>query len=253
MSDRQRAASVPRCRALLRPIRLPVRRAASGEDAAHATTFDHPPPGPCQTSGPSPRPRWLPTAPSRTARRTTTASPTPPTTGLLRSRRPSTEQVQAQRLAAALSNNNTATPGNPTACTTGTPPRVSTPRTSTAQGARSSCSTARRSGAADFRQRAGGPDQHAGRQAGPRRRTACASSSSASTSIQYEAIGFSNWSTWGSDPVEGTARVMQDKLYSDLDDDAGCIAYLAQVNNYLAIPAARCGACRTRLPCSGTT
>lgn len=54
--------------------------------------------------------------------------------------------------------------------------------------------------------------------------------------IQYESIGFSNWSTWGSDPVEGTARVMQDKLYSDLDDDAGCITYLSQVNNYLGDP-----------------
>jgi Mg-chelatase subunit ChlD len=54
--------------------------------------------------------------------------------------------------------------------------------------------------------------------------------------IQYEAIGFSNWSTWGSDPVEGTARVMQDKLYNDLDADAGCITYLSQVNNYLGDP-----------------
>jgi Mg-chelatase subunit ChlD len=54
--------------------------------------------------------------------------------------------------------------------------------------------------------------------------------------IQYESIGFANWSTWGADPVEGTARVMQDKLYSDLDADAGCITYLAQVNNYLGDP-----------------
>jgi len=55
--------------------------------------------------------------------------------------------------------------------------------------------------------------------------------------IQYESIGFSNWSTWGADPVEGTARVMQDKLYNDLDNDAGCITYLSQVNSYLGDPA----------------
>jgi Mg-chelatase subunit ChlD len=54
--------------------------------------------------------------------------------------------------------------------------------------------------------------------------------------IQYEAIDFDNWATWGSDPVEGTARVMQDKLYSDLDADAGCITYLSEVNNYLGDP-----------------
>lgn len=54
--------------------------------------------------------------------------------------------------------------------------------------------------------------------------------------VQYEAIGFDNWSTWGGDPVEGTARVMQDKVYSDLDADAGCITYLSQVNDYLGSP-----------------
>lgn len=55
--------------------------------------------------------------------------------------------------------------------------------------------------------------------------------------IQYESIGFNNWSTWGGDPVEGTARVMQDKLYNDLDNNAGCITYLGQVNSYLGDPA----------------
>lgn len=54
--------------------------------------------------------------------------------------------------------------------------------------------------------------------------------------IQYESIGFGNWSTWGSDPVEGTARVMQDKVFTDLDNDAGCITYLSQVNDYLGSP-----------------
>ena len=54
--------------------------------------------------------------------------------------------------------------------------------------------------------------------------------------IEFEAIGFANWPTWGGDPVEGTARIMQDKLYNDLDDNAGCITYLAEVNNYLSDP-----------------
>jgi hypothetical protein len=48
--------------------------------------------------------------------------------------------------------------------------------------------------------------------------------------------GFGNWPTWGGDPVEGTARVMQDKLYTDLDNDSGCITYLSQVNSYLGSP-----------------
>ena len=53
---------------------------------------------------------------------------------------------------------------------------------------------------------------------------------------QYEAIDFANWSTWGGDPVEGTARVMQDKVYNDLDMDNGCITYLSEANNYLGSP-----------------
>ena len=53
---------------------------------------------------------------------------------------------------------------------------------------------------------------------------------------QYEAIDFANWATWGADPVEGTARVMQDKVYNDLDLDNGCITYLSEVNNYLGSP-----------------
>ena len=71
--------------------------------------------------------------------------------------------------------------------------------------------------------------------------------------IQYEAIGHSNWSTWGSDPVEGTARVMQDKLYSDLDNDAGCITYRSQVNNYLGDPSRTMWGLSSPRPCSGTT
>jgi len=55
--------------------------------------------------------------------------------------------------------------------------------------------------------------------------------------IQFGKIGFDNWSTWGGDPVEGTARVMQDKVYNDLDLQGGCITYLSEINNYLNDPA----------------
>lgn len=53
---------------------------------------------------------------------------------------------------------------------------------------------------------------------------------------QYAYITFGNWTGWGNEPVEGTARYMQDKVYSDLDADAGCITYLGQVNSYLGNP-----------------
>lgn len=53
---------------------------------------------------------------------------------------------------------------------------------------------------------------------------------------QYAYITFGNWTGWGNEPVEGTARYMQDKVYSDLDADAGCITYLGEVNNYLGNP-----------------
>jgi hypothetical protein len=54
--------------------------------------------------------------------------------------------------------------------------------------------------------------------------------------VQYAYIDHSNWSGWGREPVEGTARMMQDKLYTDLDGNAGCITYRGQVNNYLGDP-----------------
>jgi len=54
--------------------------------------------------------------------------------------------------------------------------------------------------------------------------------------VQYAYITFGKWSTWGSVPVEGTARLMQDKVYSDLDANAGCITYRNEVNNYLGNP-----------------
>jgi von Willebrand factor type A domain/Carboxypeptidase regulatory-like domain len=54
--------------------------------------------------------------------------------------------------------------------------------------------------------------------------------------VQYAYIDFDNWSGWGNEPVEGTARMMQDKIYTDLDGNAGCITYRSQVNNYLGDP-----------------
>jgi hypothetical protein len=42
--------------------------------------------------------------------------------------------------------------------------------------------------------------------------------------------------TWGKWTCEGTARMMQDKIYTDLDQDAGCITYLSEINDYLAAP-----------------
>ena len=54
--------------------------------------------------------------------------------------------------------------------------------------------------------------------------------------VQYAYITFNKWSTWGSMPVEGTARLMQDKIYSDLDGNAGCITYRSTINNFLANP-----------------
>ena len=53
---------------------------------------------------------------------------------------------------------------------------------------------------------------------------------------QYAYITFNQWSSWGSTPVEGTARMMQDKLYSDLDADGGCITYLGAVQDWMDSP-----------------
>jgi len=53
---------------------------------------------------------------------------------------------------------------------------------------------------------------------------------------QYAYISFGNWVSWGSTPVEGTARMMQDKIYSDLDADDGCITYLGAVEDWMNNP-----------------
>ncbi|WP_028645533.1 choice-of-anchor X domain-containing protein [Nocardioides sp. URHA0020] len=147
-------------------------------------------------------------------------------------------QLQAQRLATALSNNNAVTPGNPAGLHNGyaaqgfdAPDFAGSPRQILAL----DCTTI------------GGCDS--GNAPADRINMPVANYRSSAEDclrlvvghelfhhIQYESIGFGNWSTWGADPVEGTARVMQDKLYSDLDNNAGCITYLAQVNNYLGDP-----------------
>ncbi len=54
--------------------------------------------------------------------------------------------------------------------------------------------------------------------------------------VQYAYITFGKWSTWGATPVEGTARMMQDKMYTDLDGGAGCITYGSEANGYLGNP-----------------
>lgn len=54
--------------------------------------------------------------------------------------------------------------------------------------------------------------------------------------VQYSYITFGQWSAWGTMPVEGTARLMQDKIYSDLDANAGCITYQAETNGFLGSP-----------------
>ena len=54
--------------------------------------------------------------------------------------------------------------------------------------------------------------------------------------VQYAYINFSNWSAWGTAPVEGGARVMQDKVYSDLDSNSGCITCKGATADWLNTP-----------------
>ncbi len=53
---------------------------------------------------------------------------------------------------------------------------------------------------------------------------------------QFAYITFGNWQSWGATPVEGMARMMQDKIYSDLDADAGCITYLGEIQDWMNSP-----------------
>jgi Mg-chelatase subunit ChlD len=54
--------------------------------------------------------------------------------------------------------------------------------------------------------------------------------------VQFAYINFDKWDDWGTMPVEGTARMMQDKIYNDLDANAGCITYNGTVNSFLGNP-----------------
>ena len=148
-------------------------------------------------------------------------------------------QVQAQRLATALSNNNAATPGTPNGLHNGYAAEGFDAPDFDGSGRQTfvlDCSTL--SGGCDS---GSAPADRINMPAGFYRDKSeeCLRGVVGHElfhHIQFEAIGFSNWPTWGSDPVEGTARVMQDKVYSDLDADAGCITYLSEVNNYLGDP-----------------
>lgn len=55
--------------------------------------------------------------------------------------------------------------------------------------------------------------------------------------VQYSYFDFDDWPAWGGWTVEGTARIMQDKAYSDLDagaaDAACCCSYSGEIANYL--------------------
>jgi len=53
--------------------------------------------------------------------------------------------------------------------------------------------------------------------------------------VQYSYITFGQWLNWGRTAVEGTARMMEDKTYSDIDSDS-TLRYLSQVNSFLGAP-----------------
>ncbi|MFB3787507.1 MAG: C25 family cysteine peptidase [bacterium] len=51
---------------------------------------------------------------------------------------------------------------------------------------------------------------------------------------QYHYINFNDWPSWGRWTVEGTARLMQDKLWNDLDADGGMLTFWGEISNYMA-------------------
>ncbi len=54
--------------------------------------------------------------------------------------------------------------------------------------------------------------------------------------VQFHYIDFNQWPSWGAWTVEGTARSMEDKTYTDNDITPANTLYLGQVNNYLGDP-----------------
>ncbi|MEL7448605.1 MAG: choice-of-anchor X domain-containing protein [Pseudomonadota bacterium] len=53
--------------------------------------------------------------------------------------------------------------------------------------------------------------------------------------VQFAYIDADNWTTWGQTPVEGTARLMQDMIYTDLDTNP-MSWFHGEANQYLANP-----------------
>jgi len=54
--------------------------------------------------------------------------------------------------------------------------------------------------------------------------------------VQYNYIVFNQWLSWGRWTIEGTARLMEDKTFLDLDTDVANTRYLGEVNGYLGNP-----------------
>jgi hypothetical protein len=55
--------------------------------------------------------------------------------------------------------------------------------------------------------------------------------------VQYAYISFGKWDDWGGNPVEGMARMMEDKVYTVQDQGACTVAaFVPEVNGYLGNP-----------------
>ena len=54
--------------------------------------------------------------------------------------------------------------------------------------------------------------------------------------VQYAYIDFGDWRSWGGWTVEGTARLMEDKSFSDHDNIEENTFYIGEVNGYLGDP-----------------
>ncbi len=54
--------------------------------------------------------------------------------------------------------------------------------------------------------------------------------------VQYSSIAFDEWQSWGAWFVEGTARLMEDKVYAIDDSTAGNTGFVGSANNLLGDP-----------------
>jgi len=50
---------------------------------------------------------------------------------------------------------------------------------------------------------------------------------------QFAYIKFNQWASWGAWNVEGTARLMQDKLWNDLDGNLGILTFWQEISTYM--------------------